>query len=526
MDNHYDLVVVGGGINGCALARAAAVRGVRTALVEKHDFGAGVTSRSTRLIHGGLRYLESFQLALVRQSLRDREALLRDHPGQVVPTAFILPVYRRDSRPPWYLAAGLALYRLLALGSELPPHRQLSANETLALVPGLDPQGLVGGFEYYDCQAVYPERLALEMALQAEESGARVRNHSRVTGFLASGSRVEGVRLSTSRGSEELSSRLVVNAAGAWVDEILGLLPRPPARRLLTLVNGAHIAVQDFPGSPRHAVYHEARSDRRPFFIVPWRGLYLIGTTETPFDGNPDRALPADEEVRYLIDETNDLFPEADIGPESVLYAYCGSRPLLRADTVKLNSASRGHAVVDHDRTDGVQGLLTMAGGKLTTAPSFATEALRNVERKLGLQPRRGRLQRRSRDLEAVPARLARTYGPRAAEVVRSLNASPELARTVAENCDTTLGEVLFAVEREKACTLGDILLRRTGLAFDPSYERSWAERVAETVAPVLGWDGARGEEAVGEFETELAVTLAREWRPIAHTASRIPLAS
>ena len=517
---------MGGGINGCALACAAARRGIRTALVEKNDFGAGVTSRSTRLIHGGLRYLESFQFGLVHECLRDREALLREHPGQVVPTPFLLPVYRRDTRPPWYVSLGLTLYRLLASGSELPPPRRLSAAETLALLPGLDSQGLMGGFEYYDCQAIYPERLALEMALQAEAHGAHIWNHATVTGFLVKGSRVEGVRLTASHGQETLRCRVVVNAAGAWVDQVLGLLPNPPARRLLTLVNGAHIALQDFPGSPRHAVYHEARSDRRPFFIVPWRGVYLIGTTETAFDGDPDKAFPAAEEILYLIDETNSLFPEAGLSPQSIVYAYAGSRPLLRADTVELSRASRGHAVVDHERTDALHGLLTMAGGKLSTAPSFAGETLRRIEFKLGLKPRPVRREERSRSAEVVLPRLAGTYGARASEVIRYLQASPELTRPVAENCETTLGEVLFAVERERARTLGDILLRRTGLAFDPGYKRCWAERVAEAVAPVLGWDRARATEEVAEFEAELAVTLSRGWRSGGDRASRIRLAS
>lgn len=249
---------MGRGINGCALACAAVRRGIRTALVEKNDFGAEVTSRSTRLIHGGLRYLESFQFGLVRESLKGREALLRRHPGQVLPTPFLLPIYRRDSRPRWYIALGLYIYRHLASRRALPPHRRLSAAETLALLPALDPQGLLGGFEYFDCEAVYPERLALEMALEAEAAGASVWNHTRVTGFLVNGPRVEGVRIAASNGSPRLRCRLVVNAAGAWVDQVLGLLPRPPAKRLLTLVNGTHIAVRDFPGSPRHAVYHEA----------------------------------------------------------------------------------------------------------------------------------------------------------------------------------------------------------------------------------------------------------------------------
>lgn len=506
--SHYDLVIVGGGINGCALARAAALRGVRTALLEMRDFGAGVTSRSTRLIHGGLRYLESLQVSLVRESLRDREVLLREFPGQVVPQPFLIPVYAGDSRSAWYLAAGLLLYRALASGSVLPSHRRVSARETLALLPGLEGRGLVGSFEYYDCQAVYPERLALEMALQAVDAGADVRNHARVTSILTSGSRVVGVRFDSPGGSHEFSARLVVNAAGAWIDRVLGLLDKPPARPLLTLVNGAHIVVREFPGAPRHAVYREARSDRRPFFILPWRGLYLIGTTETPFDGDPGRALAFDEEIRYLVREANGLFPGAEVQRESVLYSYSGSRPLLRTESGNLNRASRGHEIVDHARSDGLQGLLTMAGGKLSTAPSFARSTLRRVEAKLDLKPTDGQASLPAPSLENVPTRIARIYGPRSPDLLRYLGSDPELGRPVAGGCRTTRGEVLFAVEREKARTLGDILLRRTGLAFDPSYSQSWAERTAEICASALGWDTVDKSHALREYDTELSRTL------------------
>ena len=508
------MVIVGGGINGCALARAAARRGLRTALVEKRDFGSGVTSRSTRLIHGGLRYLESFQFGLVRESLRDREALLREFPGQVVPQPFVLPVYRSDSRSRWYLAAGLAMYRALSRGSDLPAPRRLGAGEVLGLLPDLEPAGLLGGFEYYDCQAVYPERLALEMALQAEAAGAEIRNHSRVTGFLVNGSRVEGVEFQTRAGKGALRGRLVVNAGGAWADEVLGLLPAARARRVLTLVNGAHVVLRGFPGSPRHAVYREARSDGRPFFIVPWRGLHLVGTTETPFDGDPDRARPYAREVGYLLDEANALFPRAGLVPESVLYAYAGSRPLLRSDGGSLHRASRGHEVVDHERRDGVAGLLTMAGGKLTTAPSFAEQVAEQVERRLGAAPGRSRPPGGGPRLPDSLPRLARNYGPRAGEVRRFIDSSADLARPLAAGCEATRGEIRFSVEREKARTLGDILLRRTGLAFDPLYRPSWARRAARVAAPCLGWDDDRSRAAVAEFERELGLTLVRPRAP------------
>ena len=501
---------MGGGINGCALARLAAGGGLRTALIEKRDFGAGVTSRSTRWIHGGLRYLESLQLSLVRESLRNRERLLREFPGQVTPKPFLLPAYASDSRRPWYLAAGLGAYRLLARGSSLPPPRRLTAPEVLALLPGLDPNGLLGGFEYFDCQAVYPERWALEMALQAEEHGADIRNHMRAVGFLLQGSRVEGVRLEGPGGAAELRCRVVVNATGAWADRVLGLLSASRPRPLLTLLNGVHIAVQTVAGSPRHAVYHEAHSDRRPFFIVPWRGLYLIGTTETPFDGDPDRALPTEKEIDYLLMELNSLLPGARLGRDSVPFAYSGSRSLLRSSLPDLNRASRDYMLVDHDKADGIKGLLAMAGGKLTTAQSFAQETLRRVLSELGLKPFRAKPPREPPRLANVPTRIARLYGPRAPELLRYLDRSPDLVRPIHSGCQTGRGEFLFAAEREHARTLAHILLRRTGLAFDASYESFWARRAASIVAPVLGWNGVRASAELRRYERELAQTLLR----------------
>lgn len=499
---------MGGGINGCMLAREAARTGLRTALVEKLDFGAGVTSRSTRLVHGGLRYLERFQFGLVRESLRDREVLLRDFKGLVEPKAFLLPHYRSDTRPAWYIAAGLALYRLLGTGGSLPAPRQLSAAETLELQPGLDPQGLQGGFEYFDCQAAFPERLALEAALQAAEAGAEIANHTRATGFAVAGSAVEGIHVEGPDGTDTLRCRLVVNAAGAWIDRVLALLPDPPREPLLRLVNGSHIAVRGFPGSPRHAIYREARSDNRPFFVIPWRGLHLIGTTESAYAGDPDAVAPTRQEMQYLIDETNHLFPEAALDPVSVLYAYCGSRPLLNSTGANLNAVSRGHAVVDHERTDGIRGLLTMAGGKLTTAPTFATETLRAVARKLKVPRRRADPPPVQSSLDEAPPRIARLYGPRSGALMRYLESDPALSRPLCAGCETTRGEILFAVERERARSLGDILLRRTGLAFDGGRGSSLARRVAAIAGPALGWDESRQAQELAHYAEELAATL------------------
>lgn len=507
--SHYDLAIVGGGINGCALAREAARAGLRVALLEALDFGAGVTSRSTRLIHGGLRYLESFRFSLVRESLRDRATLLREFPGMVRPQPFLLPVYRSDSRARWYVACGLALYRLLSAGGTLPAPRRIDARELLALLPELDPDGLVGGFEYFDCQAVFPERLALEMAMQAESAGADIRNHARVTGLLLRDSRVEGVRFEGLSGSGELRSRVVVNAAGAWVDQLLKLVKRDGSESLLSLVNGAHIVVRDLPGAPRHAVYREARSDGRPFFIIPWRGLRLIGTTETLSCGDPSVTLPEESEIRYLLREANALFPAAGLDRGSVLYAYCGSRPILKAPQDDLNRASRGHAIMDHEKTDGIAGLLTMAGGKLTTAPSFAKAVRRRIARMLGVNTA-AVAPAQSHSVNGAPPEFAALYGPRWSEVLAAIAADPDMMRPLADGCSTKRGQVLYAIEHERARTLADVMLRRTGAAYDPSYERSWAEAAADVAAGRLGWDRAEREGALVEYDAELSRTLVR----------------
>ena len=514
-DGHYDLVIIGGGINGCALAREAARAGLRTLLLERRDFGAGTTSRSTRLIHGGLRYLERFDLSLVRASLRDRASLLREFPGQVQPLPFLLPVYSDDSRPPWYVGSGLLLYRLLGAGGQLPPPRRLPLDECGRLVPGLDRKGLRACFEYHDCQAVYPERLALEMALQAEDAGADIRNHACVKGFLTRRSRVIGLQFKGAGGEGEVRSALVVNAAGAWADEVLARVGRQPMRPLLTLINGAHVVVPRLEAAPSHAVYREARSDRRPFFIVPWRGLHLIGTTEVRSVDGPDRATPGEEEVRYLLDETAALLPEAGVARDSVLYAYSGSRPVLKTEGTDLSRASRGDAIVDHQRRDGIGGLVTMAGGKLTTAQSFARRTLSRVAAMLGrpltpVAPPAPDDVSASQGNGASLSRLSAVYGPRAAQVQRFLSSSPGFAEPLAPGCEVACGEVLRAVREERALTLGDILLRRTGAAFAAGYEPGWACAAAEVAAEQLGWNEAGIATAVADFEAELSQTLVR----------------
>lgn len=507
MSDLYDIIIIGGGINGCSLARQAAEQGFKTALLEKNDFGAGVTSRSTRLIHGGLRYLESYQFGVVKESLHDRRAWLEEFPGIVDPQSFVIPVYKSDSRPPWYIHIGLKLYGLLSRDSELGICQRIGADEIEALEPGLDREDIRAAFRYFDCQATYPEKLCVEMALRAEDAGATVRNHTAVTELLQEGERVVGVKC----GDDEYRAKVVVNAAGAWVDKVRGLLgTERSARPLLTRLNGAHIVTRPFPGAPQNAVYHEARSDKRPFFIVPWRGLYMIGTTETPYDGDPDRVMPTEAEIDYLLTEFDQLFPYATLTRADICYAYAGSRPMLRADSTNLNKASRGHDIYDHEAEEGVAGLLSMVGGKLTTARSFAAATMTAAAKKMGV-PDPGPLRVAPGRSYTADDRRAELYGGRAREIDFMIERDPDvMMKPAAPGAPATVAEVLYTVEREKAQTLGDIMLRRTGLAFESDYDSDWPQAIAETVAGPLQWDGSAIARAVAEFESELERTLVR----------------
>jgi glycerol-3-phosphate dehydrogenase len=509
----YDIIVIGGGINGAAVARLAANAGFHVALFEKNDFGGGVTSRSTRLIHGGLRYLESRRFNLVRESLREREALLRDYPGLVKPLSFVIPVYKADSRSALYIQAGMWLYGYLNKGGALAGYRRLNAAQLQELEPGLETDDLKAGFVYQDCQAVYPERLALEMALEAEEAGATVRNHTAVSSFLDDGGRINGVRISSNGQPETIRAKLVINAAGPWIDQIRAMLPGGVSKPLITLLNGTHIVVRPFRKSPKHAIYHEARADGRPFFIIPWRGLYLIGTTETPHRGAPENAAATEREVRYLISETRNLLPSCDLDAEAVLYAYAGPRPLIHTEEGSFGQASREHAIYDHEKEEQLGGLLTMVGGKLTTARSFARQVVALAAKKLrkrGLNLDQADLPPRREDTGSLEPRVAEIYGWRGNKIQKlAMGQRTWNARPLA-GAEASIAELIYTVESEKARTLGDIMLRRTGLAFDASYTDDWPLRVAEIVAPSLEWNDAALAKAVEEFKTERGQTLQR----------------
>ncbi len=317
----FDVIVIGGGINGTGVAREAALHGYRTLLVERNDFGSGTTSRATRLIHGGLRYLEHGEFGLVYESLGEREALVRTEPHLVRPLRLLVPVYRGDARPGWKVRVGLFLYDLFSFRKSLPRHRAMPPRALDQYEPGLNRDGLSAAFTMYDAQVEFPERLVAESVRDFTDAGGVALNHTAAIRLISPGGVVHGVVLRDECSGEtaDIETKVIVNAAGPWVDQVLAGTDGERHEPLVGGTKGSHLVVE-WPGGPQHAVFASAKEDGRPFFILPWYGHTLIGTTDLHYEGEPAQARCTPDEVRYLLDEATRLFPATPLAREHVLY--------------------------------------------------------------------------------------------------------------------------------------------------------------------------------------------------------------
>lgn len=522
--DHYDVVVIGGGINGAGVARAAALRGYSVLLVEKRDYGWGTTWRSTKLVHGGLRYLEHAEFGLVFESLRERARLLREYPGMVRPLPFLLPVYRDDRHRPLVIALGLTVYDALSIGRGMPGHQRLSPRDALALEPALRRTSLAAAFSYYDCQVPYPERLCLQTVLEARAAGAEACNHTSVVGFQKRAGRVTGLRL-CSNGSErprDVGASIVVNASGPWVDAVLGEVGAPRPR--LGVTKGVHIVVDYHGRGPARALYAEARADHRPFFVIPWRGYHLVGTTDTRFDGAPDDVQATPAEMRYLLDEARALTPATPLTPDDVLYGYAGLRPLPASDGVREGAITRRHIIRDH-ASEGTAGLLSIIGGKLSTYRSLAGQALDRIERQLrgrrSDQPPPASEQRA--EPEHRPGRgvvdvlrglnpalldnLRAAYGPRLQVIAQLLAEQPALAAPLCPHGPDLEAQIVLAAREEQATSLADALLRRTGVGWNVCHGLECSRKAAALLARELGWQKDKIAVELAHYAEEVAAT-------------------
>ncbi len=515
----FDVIVIGAGINGAGIARDAAMRGLKVLLMDKGDLASGTTSWSTRLIHGGLRYLEHGELGLVRESLRERERLLRIAPHLVKPLPMLIPIYEKARRGKLVIRAGMIAYDLLSFDKSLAHHRMLSRAEALTRSLGLNPEGLRGAAVYYDAQIEYAERLVFENALSASQHGAAILTYARVNKFIVENGEVRGVEFTDVLGDTVHVARahVTVNVSGPWVDEVLaGTNHRTD--QLICGTKGSHLVVDEFPGAPADAVYVEAQVDGRPFFIIPWNGAYLIGTTDLPYGGNLDEVKADEAEIEYLLNETNRVIPQARLNRDAIRYTYSGVRPLPCRTASDPSSITRRHFIRDH--APSLRGFASIVGGKLTTYRNLSEQTVDLIFKKLGRKQPVCRtaddvlpgasaedmasfgeqLKAESNLPEAVVEHLLRLYGTRAKDVLELAASDAELLKPLNSQTGAIGAEVLFSFRQEMAQTLTDCLMRRTLVGMNAAAGLDAVEAAARLAQKYLGWDDDRAALEIADY--------------------------
>jgi len=514
----FDLLVIGGGIVGTGIARDAAFRGLRTLLIEKEDFAYGTTSRSTRLIHGGLRYLRRLEFKLVRQDMREREILLRIAPHLVHPLPFLIPVTRLMDRVTMALA--VKLYDILAFDKSLPSCRPLSRRETLEMEPGLELEGLAGSYIYYDCQVPFAERLCIENVISATERGAIVLNHAKVVGLIKSGDAISGVRVEDLQAGEtyQIMSRIVVNATGNWVDQILGMLNRHE-RPLVRATRGIHLVTS---GICRNAVVLFARADGRLFFTIPWLDYSLIGTTDTDYSDDLDKVHAEPTDVAYLLPEVRRAFPSLKAG--DIFYSMAGLRALADSGG-RASNVSRAHLLVDHERKEGIGGFISILGGKLTGYRGIAQEVVDLACRKLNIKapcttaeihlpgappvPKKkvGQIASESGLPDKTVAHLNALYGSMLNQVLDLIKTDARGSQHICPHTLDIIAQIWHAVKEESAITVSDFMLRRSAVGLVSCQGLDSVSLVTQEMARLLGWTADEQQRQIEAYRSTIALT-------------------
>lgn len=534
---NYDLIVIGAGVNGVGIARDAALRGLRVLLLEKSDLCSGTSAWSTRLIHGGLRYLEYAEIHLVRESLREREILLRLAPHLVEPMPLSIPLYKGQKRGPLLVWCGMLAYDILSFDKSLPWHTMSLANGARARYRELLHSGLKGAATYYDAQVTFAERLVVETAIDAVANGADIRTYCNVQQVLVEAGRAVGVRVLDQTSGQEFEARapIICNVTGPWVDELLQKTGQS-FPRLMGGTKGSHIVVGAFPGFPDNTpqfrpggnndgLYVEAGKDARPFFILTWNEQVLIGTTDLRSDEPLDEVRASRDECKYLLDETNRLFPSAHLTLDKIHFTYSGVRPLPYTPDGSTAAITRSHHVIHHGDKGSVAGLYSVVGGKLTTYRSLSEEAVDKFVKvlkgqgrsdfrgcttrtrplpgygELHLQPFTEQFTRRHDISDQTARHLTRVYGMRAEEMLRQSSVEE---RQVLDPCTGAIGaEVVWAFEKEMAKNLADLVWRRSMTGWRQGQAREFAEKALKILQTRLGWSEERCSKEWDHYSKE-----------------------
>ncbi len=549
LQSEFDVLVIGGGITGVGAARDAAYRGLKVALIEMHDLAYGTSSRSSKLVHGGLRYLENFEFGLVFEAVSERQTLMDIAPHLVHPLGFIFPVRKDSRRSAFTINVGMWVYDALALFRSPKIHKNLSPAQVKTEEPALDADSLKGAPLYYDC-STDDARLTIETALDAEQHGAVIATYMKAVRFLkddATG-QVVGVRaLDRISGKEiEIRAKSIINCTGPWSDDTryLGKEQENSGQRLRP-TKGVHIVVDTDKLQINNAVVCFHPEDGRVLFAIPWGDRTYIGTTDTDYTESLEDLAATKEDVVYLLKAANAYFPKNTLTEEDVISTWAGVRPLVSEDTgddQSESSVSREHSILVESN-----GLITIAGGKLTTYRRMAKEVVEHAvkqletrgvsisiatERDTGLEPLIGAVGWPSDDkavddmvhklmtdaqqkIQVDTAQLLlKTYGMRAFDVIKLCVDNPKLSERIVPNSDRAeiVAQVHFSVQQEMAYALEDVMIRRTQLFFkDRNQGLDGLDTVADAMGELLDWDDAEKEAQKERYRVE--VVRSRRWR-------------
>ncbi len=527
----FDVVVIGGGINGAATAREAALRGLKVALVDAHDFAGATSSRSSKLIHGGLRYLDQFEFRLVHEARRERRLLRQLAPHLAQPVPFLLPIYQGDPYSPLKIRLGLSIYDLLGNLGSADRHQALSPDELLRRVPTLQAEGLRAGALYHD-SLTDDARLTVENIVDAADHGAMIANYAAVRGFTLNTHKANGGPIVTTAELEdrqtgkrhEISSRFWVNATGPWVDRVRAFLPGYDGSKTVRLTKGTHIVVPPVAGE--FAMFAAILPGKRIFVMMPWHRHALLGTTDTDYDADPAQVLPDREDVEYLLCALNRVLRKP-LQTSDVVGSFAGLRALALQPGASPSENTREYRF---HQDPWAENLVTVCGGKLTTARSLGEKLVDQVVASLpGRSPaqwaehptRKAPLpgghtddfDAYSKDAaadavrlfdvpQAAAERIVRTYGTRWQQVLEPIRSDRKLAGPLPGGAECLGAEVVFAIENEMALEIEDFLLRRSGLNWYAARAlREAVPQVAQIFADRLGWDTARRESSINNFQ-------------------------
>ncbi len=543
LGEEVDLLVIGGGITGCGIARDAVMRGLSVALVEQNDFAFGTSSRSSKLVHGGLRYLEQYAFPLVFEAVSERRILLDIAPHLVNPLGFLFPVYTTSRTPLWMVRSGMWLYEGLSLFRSPKRHRTLTPAEVEREEPAMRTEGMTGAPLYYDC-STDDARLTLENALDAAARGAIVCSWTRCRSFLKDErGRVQGAVVEDVLGGalKEVRAHAVVNATGPWTDRTVAM-SKPLDGSLLRPTKGVHIVVDADKLPVNHAVVCFHPDDGRVLFAIPWGEQTYIGTTDTDYDGDPAEVAATREDVDYLLAAAGHYFPRHPLGHEDVIATWAGLRPLMsppRASAdIDESAVSREHQILV-----GQDGLITIAGGKLTTYRRMAAEVVDTATKLLRLIDKLPPLRAAHTDTEPLPGAvgwpddddheavadaieaagqgtigprtaryLADTYGMRGLDLARWVAAEPALGAPLLPGRPEIVGMVRWAVEEEMAASVSDFMVRRSQLFFrDADQGLGCVEQVGRAMQEALGWSDEQREASIRAYRDDVARS--RRWR-------------